>query len=586
MTFDTSDLRHSSPVPSASRMDFGLPTSLPPMTSNPDQGIIQEHTPSMTNLTMAPLGTPNISNYTPQSMTGMISKKRGYEASMDSDPSAEMAERDLESAVLIRHFVGVAGQWLDLYDTGNYFTEHLPARLSTNLLLRSAVLAFAAKQLARSQGLTAGTGGVCSQPAKTEHLPGATASSWLYRANIYNDQAISLLANALREENEGNGNSPAMYRDGSEFSGDRQKRRRLSNQRQSPRNPDDLLVASAILCVYEFIDGTGTEFSSHIDGARTLLNMGDGPFQQLFHRIKHSGGQMYSPLPASRSRRAAFWSVARQDLTSAFINERPTRLNCDDLALWRGAGLMVDDSGILQLRTRAMTTLPEVEDHSRDDSISHGLIYLLCKIVNYISASDAMAVGQQFETIPEDEALLFDASNANPGNHQRVLLDRWYALHRQLELWHCALPETFKPSARISATAGSEEAFAEVWYTSSKRASVMQHYHMAKILLLINKPALNTFALGSHRLKSYHSIDAEIRYHSHEICGIAISNPGGSARVHMLQPLFVAGQCLHDPAERRTIVEILRSIETDLGFATSYRVNTLLQDWGWSQTAV
>ena len=64
--------------------------------------------------------------------------------------------------------------------------------------------------------------------------------------------------------------------------------------------------------------------------------------------------------------------------------------------------------------------------------------------------------------------------------------------------------------------------------------------------------------------------------------GIACSRPEASVRVHSTQPLFVAGQCLTHYSERKVVVDLLRSIETDLGWATEYRVEQLIKEWGWA----
>jgi hypothetical protein len=74
-----------------------------------------------------------------------------------------------------------------------------------------------------------------------------------------------------------------------------------------------------------------------------------------------------------------------------------------------------------------------------------------------------------------------------------------------------------------------------------------------------------------------------VREHSHEICGIALARPEGSVRIHQVQPLFVAGQCMTEDRERRVVLDLLRGIEADLGWATDYRVKLLLKEWGWNQ---
>lgn len=128
----------------------------------------------------------------------------------------------------------------------------------------------------------------------------------------------------------------------------------------------------------------------------------------------------------------------------------------------------------------------------------------------------------------------------------------------------------------------------------------MQQYHMTRILLLVNKPHETTMRRSTvtNRLKSYRLIEEEVIFHCYEIwyvariltstnplhlnptSGIALSRPEASVRIHQTQPLFVAGQCLTQSHERHLVLELLRGIEMDLGWATEYHVQQLLKDWG------
>jgi hypothetical protein len=214
--------------------------------------------------------------------------------------------------------------------------------------------------------------------------------------------------------------------------------------------------------------------------------------------------------------------------------------------------------------------------------ISNALIWLMSKIINYLASGDSVDhVYPQNRTSPA--GLI--------GINQMLLLERWKELEKELETWHIGLPDTFKPCARLprvtdgSVPADSPRAsFSEIWYSIPMCASTMQSYHMARIILLINKPHESTARRStlSNRLTSYRSIELEVRHHSQEICGIALARPEGSVRIHQVQPLFVAGQCLVDNRERRIILDLLRSIESDLGWATDYRVQQLLKEWNWS----
>lgn len=218
----------------------------------------------------------------------------------------------------------------------------------------------------------------------------------------------------------------------------------------------------------------------------------------------------------------------------------------------------------------------------KEDLISNALIWILSKIVNFISAGDNVDPNQSVDTGPL-------------GVSQQVLLERWFRLEAELDAWHSGLPDTFQPCARIKPSQHPQHepdpnddevaTFPEVWHCIPMCSATMQHYHMARILLLINKPHDSTSRRSTiaNRLNSYRSIESEIRFHSREILGISMSHPQSTVRIHSLQPLFVCGQCLTQPRERRLIVRLLRDIEVDLGWATEYRVKLLLKDWGWDE---
>lgn len=220
----------------------------------------------------------------------------------------------------------------------------------------------------------------------------------------------------------------------------------------------------------------------------------------------------------------------------------------------------------------------------KEDMISNALIWLLSKIINFIGAGD------QIHMTPVGGP----AEQGPIGFSQNVLLERWYRLHDELDVWYNGLPETFQACARlepardpnIASGAHDDCPFAEVWFSMPMCASTMQHYHMARILLLINKPHESTArrTTVTNRLKSYRSIESEIRLHSYEICSISMSRMDASSRIHSSQPLFVSGQCLTEPRERRTILGLLRGIEADTGWATEYRVKQLLKEWEWEET--
>lgn len=259
----------------------------------------------------------------------------------------------------------------------------------------------------------------------------------------------------------------------------------------------------------------------------------------------------------SRAQIATFWNFARCDYTAAYITHTKTRLDTEDLSLWRSAGLVIDEDGLVVPGKAGFSAYIRGENNVREDMMANALIFILSKLMNILALSQ------------------------DPTRNDS---DLWKALQRELDVWFETLPEGFTSCWRLEAEATSSDParahFAEIFYSIALCAMTMQQYHFARILILLHKPQEASTSVRS-QLRSYREIPEKITHHSREICAIALGRPPGYAQIHMLQPLFVAGQCLEDRAERNVILDLLRGIETDLGWATGYRVTELLKEWGW-----
>ncbi len=137
--------------------------------------------------------------------------------------------------------------------------------------------------------------------------------------------AISLLMEALRQNQHstptstpGNG---SWAQPGSTLTIGNELRERRHLQES---NSDDVLAATAILSVYEFLDASGTAWARHLNGTKSLLDIAQtkmvsielpaapGCFQSL-HELKKP----------SKARKAIFWNFARQDCLAACRSHLP-----------------------------------------------------------------------------------------------------------------------------------------------------------------------------------------------------------------------------------------------------------------------
>ncbi|KAL8945911.1 MAG: hypothetical protein Q9183_007984 [Haloplaca sp. 2 TL-2023] len=271
----------------------------------------------------------------------------------------------------------------------------------------------------------------------------------------------------------------------------------------------------------------------------------------------------------SQTRQAVFWNFARQDLFSAFVNECQTRLDTEDVTLWRDAGLQLDENDLIATRNTADAG-HDLDQIMREDILGNALIWLLSKLMNLICV-----------TTSND----FDVNPFHPNLSPPTLPERWKRLNREMEAWNHSIPETFMPSSIIP-THPHGTNLTEVWHSIPVCAATVLSWHFGQILMLTHKPEAVSpgRTTVAAKLKSYRSLQTEIEYHSRQILGLCLARPEAAVRIHALQPLYLAGQCLNDDGERRVVLDLLRGIEEDLGWATDYRLQQLLQEWGWNDS--
>ncbi|KAL2825311.1 hypothetical protein BDW59DRAFT_146394 [Aspergillus cavernicola] len=499
-------------------------------------------------------------------------------------PSIEgPVETDFEITFLLRHFSEVPGPWMDLYDLGTYFALHVPVKALRNPLLKYAACAHAAKQLGHAGTVKPPVGGVRLSQAFPVAQNDSKAIDWCWKGAKYYEKAIQLLMKELQPEpgnadrfGQGQGNEMGEDIDG-------QRARSYTEYRLSHgARSDEILAATAILSVYELLDATGPAWNRHLSGVKSLLDLAEVGMRPLQRLSPGDVSMQPTRRSLSRARKATFWNFARQDYLSAFINGSRTRLNTEDLALWTEAGIQVDHLGFVRPSNTGAGKYP-AEDAMKEDLVSNALVWIISKIINFISAGSKARISQPGAV-----------NTGSLGHPQQVSLERWYRLEAELDIWYNGLPVTFHPCARVGRpqTANQSDSqtddplsLSEIWYSIPMCSSAMQHYHMARILLHSNKPQESSSGASTitNRFNSFRKNEGDVQFHSREIVGIGMACPAGSVRINSLQPLFVSGRFLTGPGERQMVLRLLRDIELDLGWATEYRSKQLLREWGWGE---
>ncbi|KAI9786072.1 MAG: hypothetical protein M1816_008100 [Peltula sp. TS41687] len=473
---------------------------------------------------------------------------------------------DREITFLLRQFSECTGKWMDLFDHSSYFSSCVPVIARTSSLVRYAAVAYAAKQLGRARG---------SRPAVEPNgprlrlggcYPSLDRVNWTYKAAKYNEKAVSLLLDALYEDltiGLSTGRNPAEHR--------------LGDRR------NDLLIGAVILSMVECLDKTSMgPWSTHLNEAKWLIDIGEAgatPSQQhaMTRPISSQGGKIQS-----KAWKAAFWNLARQDLLYAFIIEGQTRLDTENIQLWRDAGIALDAEGFVQPSNQ------NGGDPMEEDMIGNAIIWLTSKIVNFIAAADGIYPCQGANISGEDSMVV--APGSPIGVNQKTLLERWREIDKELNTWHDGLPDTFRLSGRLDPSQPLPDSdlsanayFPEIWYSNPICASTMQFYHMARILLLINKPHESTAGKTTvtNRLNSYRLIEMEkllfvsiksslYSLLANALRGIQNTLPNPSAEKQVLFPF--SGSSFQSPTTCRDI----RVINIGLGRVTRNNITGLL----------
>ena len=202
---------------------------------------------------------------------------------------------------------------MDLFDCGRFFSFHVPIKARSDPLLRYSACAYAAKQLARSKGIKPILGGVCSQQARMEKWKKGKEVDWLLLAMKYYDLALSLLREALQEQDHWSTVSTGSTSDISDSmaSAAPSLRPGAASPLRPHKTSDELLAATAILCEVEAMDANGV-WGNHLTGTKSLLDVAEVGMKPSDGNLDLSNEPKFAG-----ARKAIFWNFARQDFVSA-----------------------------------------------------------------------------------------------------------------------------------------------------------------------------------------------------------------------------------------------------------------------------
>lgn len=131
---------------------------------------------------------------------------------------------------------------MDLFDLNTSFASYVPVQARSHPLLKHAACAYAAKQLGRAKRKKAIHGGICSHQASME-IYDDQSIDWEWEGAFHYDRSNTLLMETMQEDP----NEPSP---GNNDVTAQQSSSRFSNGAKAQLGCDEVVAATAILCVY------------------------------------------------------------------------------------------------------------------------------------------------------------------------------------------------------------------------------------------------------------------------------------------------------------------------------------------------
>ncbi|EED21155.1 C6 finger domain protein, putative [Talaromyces stipitatus ATCC 10500] len=480
-----------------------------------------------------------------------------------------MINSDREIAFLKRHYVEFISPWLDLHDSEKFFMFNIPKRSLQVPFIQYAILAIAAKHLARVNGVRPGLTSTLNL-ATTESYPNAGQVDWLFKATNYYYQALFhlkqlLFGHADFQQLDTTISPIQILCQDLEIDLMSEGSRRVILPPSFISYIDDILPGVVILTVFDILDKPGTEWEKRLLGLRHLM--------QAMLTLPISPNRNFT---MSRALQVSFWNLAYLDSFASYANRRRTRMDAYNFDLFRAAGLSIDDCGKLYPKTPSPPTSIQ-----RDDFFLRGITFIVLKLMNFIAEFKEI---QQSATATSSPVPDFLSNISVP--QTSGLGVTWNQLVQEVNNWHDSLPDTFEPYIRlenphdlVSPTSSSISLpFPEIVFSNATHAATVALFDFARIILLLNRPH-ESQSVARDRLVEYREITKEVDTRVREIAGIAMGRTSTAVQIHLVQPLYVVGLCDDRTEARQKVVELMRVIRAESGWETDYKIAQLHELW-------
>ncbi|OBT96568.2 hypothetical protein VE01_05322 [Pseudogymnoascus verrucosus] len=407
-----------------------------------------------------------------------------------------------QCACLMRHFVDFIAPWFDVCDPSRHFALDVPQRARRCPPLLNAIFTASARHLAQAPRFKNQAGVVEYQGIPLYNLTSETAIQ-------YHNAVLAYLIE-------------------------------LSKDAEHVRDKD-LLAAAVILQYYEEhqTSVTSEESETFLRTFQIFMNgqvdAVSSPSRKTFSQETQTSTPFHIEsaingytVDVTPLQHASFRVALRQEITSAFMKQRPIRLHTD---AW---------------------SWPRSFAEADDTVWANRLIVFCADVLQFCFGGD------------------ISSSNGK--------VQRWNELKDFEDSWESHKPLSFSSIHYKEPNHHNGEIFPQIWYLADTHVSGLLYLDLARILLIAYDPTVPR--LGPGVAAALRGISAKIREIVLRICGVALSNnPSESSLLIAQMAIAVCGEHVTDRDQQIGMLDLLHKLEVEYARPTGAIVRDLERAW-------
>ena len=272
-------------------------------------------------------------------------------------------------------------------------------------------------------------------------------------------------------------------------------------------NDDIFLITTILLHIYEDHD-SGQETSLHLQGTSAFFTS----FEK----------DDWSPL-----RNALFYVHLRQEVFSAFIHQRPIRVNL------------------------ALCHIDFPDESATDNDWFHYLLCLAARAIQWATSGELHLPGEDWEDL-------------------QGLLDAWEKL-KPTTLNAIFIREQNPPVGRW---------FSEICFAKDEATEGAQFFYLSKILLQAHDPNIKIPRIGPFMKVAFDSLRESILVSVRAMVGIAKSNDFEPAKFDAILAVRICSAWINDRAEQERLLTLIKESHASSGWPGKSVERALVAEWG------